>query len=44
MRSLFEAFLRDPAVGSHWRRQLGGLETLHSYGVPVTAVMPAVVH
>ena len=23
---LFEAFLRDPAVGSHWRR-LGGLET-----------------
>jgi serine/threonine protein phosphatase 1 len=35
---LLEAFLRDPAVGSHWR-QLGGLETLHSYGVPVAAVM-----
>jgi serine/threonine protein phosphatase 1 len=35
---LFEAFLRDPAVGSHWRR-LGGLETLHSYGVSVAAVM-----
>jgi serine/threonine protein phosphatase 1 len=35
---LFEAFLRDPAVGSQWRR-LGGLETLHSYGVPVAAVM-----
>jgi serine/threonine protein phosphatase 1 len=35
---LFEAFLHNPAVGSHWR-QLGGLETLHSYGVPVAAVM-----
>jgi serine/threonine protein phosphatase 1 len=35
---LFEAFLRDPAVGSQWRR-LGGLETLHSYGVSVAAVM-----
>jgi serine/threonine protein phosphatase 1 len=33
-----EAFLRDPGVGSQWR-QLGGLETLHSYGVPVAAVM-----
>src|SRR5262245_23515368 len=36
--ALFEAFLRDPAVASQWRR-LGGVETLHSYGVPVAAVM-----
>jgi Calcineurin-like phosphoesterase len=35
---LFEAFLSDPSVASQWRR-LGGLETLHSYGVSVTAVM-----
>jgi Calcineurin-like phosphoesterase len=35
---LFEAFLNDPSVASQWRR-LGGLETLHSYGVSVTAVM-----
>jgi serine/threonine protein phosphatase 1 len=35
---LLEAFLRDPGVGSQWR-QLGGLETLRSYGVPVAAVM-----
>lgn len=32
--ALLEAFLGDPAGGEHWRR-LGGLETLHSYGVPV---------
>ena len=32
------SFLADPAVGQHWRR-LGGLETLHSYGVPVSALM-----
>jgi serine/threonine protein phosphatase 1 len=31
---LLEDFLADPAVGPHWWR-LGGLETLHSYGVPV---------
>ena len=30
---LFEAFLRDPSVADFWRR-LGGLETLHSYGIP----------
>jgi Calcineurin-like phosphoesterase len=36
--ALFEAFLRDPSVASQWRR-LGGLETLHSYGVSVAAVM-----
>ena len=35
---LLESFLADPAVGEHWRR-LGGLETLHSYGVPVTGLM-----
>jgi serine/threonine protein phosphatase 1 len=29
---LFETFLRDPSVGQHWRG-LGGLETLHSYGI-----------
>lgn len=33
-----ELFLADPAVGEHWRR-LGGLETLHSYGVPVADLM-----
>lgn len=31
-------FLGDPAVGPTWR-QLGGLETLHSYGIDVTAVL-----
>jgi serine/threonine protein phosphatase 1 len=36
--SLMTAFLEDPAVAGHWRR-LGGLETLHSYGVPVAALM-----
>ena len=35
---LFEAFLQDPSVASQWRR-LGGLETLHSYGVPVAPLM-----
>jgi len=35
---LLESFLADPAVGSHWRR-LGGLETLVSYGVPVSGLM-----
>ena len=36
--ALFEAFLSDPTVASQWRR-FGGLETLHSYGVSVAAVM-----
>jgi diadenosine tetraphosphatase ApaH/serine/threonine PP2A family protein phosphatase len=36
--SLLEAFLVDPAVAGQWRR-LGGLETLHSYGVPVASLM-----
>ena len=35
---LLESFLVDPAVGKHWRR-LGGPETLHSYGVPVSGFM-----
>ena len=37
-KALLEAFLADPTVGQHWRR-LGGLETLHSYGVPVSGLM-----
>jgi Calcineurin-like phosphoesterase len=36
--SLMAAFLEDPTVAGYWRR-LGGLETLHSYGVPVAALM-----
>jgi serine/threonine protein phosphatase 1 len=36
--SLFAAFLNDASVADHWRR-LGGLETLHSYGVPVASLM-----
>jgi serine/threonine protein phosphatase 1 len=36
--ALLETFLRDPAIAGDWRR-LGGLETLHSYGVPVAAMM-----
>jgi serine/threonine protein phosphatase 1 len=36
--TLLEAFLSDPGGGEHWRR-LGGLETLHSYGVPVVDLM-----
>lgn len=36
--ALLESFLRDPAVADHWRH-LGGLETLHSYGVDVAPVM-----
>ena len=35
---LFENFFDDPSVGSKWRH-LGGLETLHSYGVPVSPLM-----
>jgi len=35
---LFETFLTRPAIGPQWRR-LGGLETLHSYKVPVTQMM-----
>ena len=36
--ALLEAFLADPTVGQQWRR-LGGLETLHSFGVPVGGMM-----
>jgi serine/threonine protein phosphatase 1 len=35
---LFEAFLSDPSVAEQWRR-LGGLETLHSYRIPVAELM-----
>src|SRR6266496_4684836 len=36
--ALFETFLSDPSVAEQWRR-LGGLETLHSYGIPVASLM-----
>jgi len=35
---LMTAFLDDPSIADHWRR-CGGLETLHSYGVPVNFLM-----
>jgi serine/threonine protein phosphatase 1 len=35
---LFETFLRDPSITDDWRR-VGGLETLHSYGVAVAPLM-----
>ncbi len=35
---LLANFLEDPATGPYWRR-LGGLETLHSFGVPVASLM-----
>jgi serine/threonine protein phosphatase 1 len=35
---VFESFLRDPSVAGYWRG-LGGLETLHSYGVVVDRLM-----
>ena len=35
---LFETFLRDPSTGDAWRH-LGGLETLHSYGITVNELM-----
>jgi serine/threonine protein phosphatase 1 len=35
---LFERFLRDPSIGRNWR-QVGGLETLNSYGVPIAPLM-----
>jgi serine/threonine protein phosphatase 1 len=36
--ALLETFLEDPAIGAQWR-ELGGLETLHSFGVPVVPLM-----
>lgn len=36
--AVFERFLITAEGGDHWR-QFGGLETLHSYGVPVADVM-----
>jgi len=36
--ALFATFLRDPSAAGHWR-QLGGLETLHSYGIDVGPLM-----
>ena len=36
--ALLDSFLSDPKVGEHWRN-LGALETLSSYGVPVGEVM-----
>jgi serine/threonine protein phosphatase 1 len=35
---LFMSFLTDPSIGPTWR-ELGGLETLHSYGVAVAPLM-----
>ncbi len=36
--AVFEEFLRDPTIAGYWR-QLGGFETLHSYGVDVAPLM-----
>jgi len=36
--ALFETFLSDHSVAEQWRR-LGGLETLHSYRIPVIELM-----
>ena len=36
--ALLAGFLRDPSVAAYWRG-LGGLETLHSYGVSVGSLM-----
>ena len=35
---MFESFLHDASIADQWRR-FGGLETLASYGVPVSALM-----
>jgi len=36
--ALLETFLIDPVSGPRWRN-LGGLETLHSFGIPVGSLM-----
>ncbi len=33
-----DGFIADPTIGPHWR-ELGGLETLHSYGISVGRMM-----
>ena len=35
---LLETFLRDSSIGDYWRR-LGGVETMHSYGISVSELM-----
>src|SRR4029078_9120317 len=35
---MLERFMPDPSIAHQWRR-FGGLETLHSYGVPIKDVM-----
>jgi len=36
--AILDSFLMDPTVADYWRR-LGGLETLHSYGIDVGPLM-----
>ena len=36
--ALFEKFLKEPDIGNYWR-QLGGLQTLHSFGIAVRPLM-----
>jgi Calcineurin-like phosphoesterase len=36
--ALLQTFLDQPEMGNYWR-QLGGLETLHSFGIPVVPLM-----
>ena len=36
--ALLETFLDQPDIGGQWRH-LGGLETLHSFGIPVASLM-----
>lgn len=38
--ALLDAFLNDPKVGAHWQH-LGGLQTLHSFGVRVSPLSGA---
>ena len=38
--ALLETFLGDPGTGAHWQH-LGGVETLHSFGVRVAPLMGA---
>jgi len=36
--ALLEGFLKDPKTGDYWR-QLGGFETLHSFGIPAAPLI-----